>query len=508
MRLSKTVMFILLITLLGFGFRFYKITSSPGGLYIDETSIGFNAWSIIQTGKDEHGKSWPLFFEAFGEYKLPVYIYLVALTQLFLGPTDLSVRLPAVVLGTLTIVTIFLLSKELVNNISSLRFKTAVPLFSGLLLAVSPWHFQFTHAGFEASAGLFFVVLGLYFFFKSKRLISTQYLVAAALGFVIALYAYNSARIVVPAIAVLLLMIYGRNFKIKSLLITCLIGIIAAIPFIKFALSQEGLSYPSKVTIFYQTEVKPIIKQMISNYWQNISPNTLFVQGETTIARDTPHRMSLLYLVNLPFFLVGLGVILKYRSRELLFMLIFWLLAFIPPAITTTNPHALRSIFAVPSSIFIIALGVSFYLTHITNIKFYKLCTGLYIFLLSVSVFTFLFIYHNRYALDAGRDWQICIKKATQRVLELQADYDSIYIEDNTAEWIAYLWYLKYIPANYVQTQIKNNLGKYHFGNNFTGRISKSGRNLYVTRKSYSEGKLIEEITYPNNSVAIRLWEI
>src|SRR3989344_450319 len=111
-RKSAGVLALLLITSLGLVLRTYKLTSSPAGLYVDETSIGYNAYSIITTGRDEHGKFMPLFFEAFGEYKLPIYIYAVAVTQLFTGPTDLSVRLPSVIFGTLTIPLIFLFSKE------------------------------------------------------------------------------------------------------------------------------------------------------------------------------------------------------------------------------------------------------------------------------------------------------------------------------------------------------------------------------------------------------------
>src|SRR3972149_10523981 len=100
MILKKSLIILIAITFLGLILRAYKLTTSPAGLYIDETSIGYNAYSLITTGRDEHGKFMPLFFEAFGEYKLPVYIYLVALVQSVIGPSDLSVRIPSLVFGT------------------------------------------------------------------------------------------------------------------------------------------------------------------------------------------------------------------------------------------------------------------------------------------------------------------------------------------------------------------------------------------------------------------------
>ena len=47
------------------------LSASPPGLYVDEASIGYNAWTMARFGVDEHGIHVPLFFEAFGEYKNP-----------------------------------------------------------------------------------------------------------------------------------------------------------------------------------------------------------------------------------------------------------------------------------------------------------------------------------------------------------------------------------------------------------------------------------------------------
>ena len=54
--------------------RIYDISANPPGFFADEASFGYNAYSVLHTGKDEHGQI-AVFFEAFGEYKLPVYIY-------------------------------------------------------------------------------------------------------------------------------------------------------------------------------------------------------------------------------------------------------------------------------------------------------------------------------------------------------------------------------------------------------------------------------------------------
>ena len=70
-----TLVALVLVVLLGFVLRFYKVVLDPPSLNWDEVSIGYNAYSILKTGRDEWGKFMPVHFKAYGEYKLPVQIY-------------------------------------------------------------------------------------------------------------------------------------------------------------------------------------------------------------------------------------------------------------------------------------------------------------------------------------------------------------------------------------------------------------------------------------------------
>src|ERR1051325_9593461 len=72
---------------------FLRITTNPPGFYIDESSIAYNAHTIARTGSDENGARWPLYFRAFGDYKNPVYIYLLAGLFRLTGPSILVARL-------------------------------------------------------------------------------------------------------------------------------------------------------------------------------------------------------------------------------------------------------------------------------------------------------------------------------------------------------------------------------------------------------------------------------
>src|SRR3954468_14217139 len=74
--------------LLAAGFVFYArgAATNPPGFFVDESSVAYNAHTISESGRDEHGELFPLYFQAFGDYKNPVYVYLLAALFRVTGP--------------------------------------------------------------------------------------------------------------------------------------------------------------------------------------------------------------------------------------------------------------------------------------------------------------------------------------------------------------------------------------------------------------------------------------
>ena len=65
--MKKAFLLLLLIFLLASFLRLKNLAVDPPGFYTDEASVGFNAYKILTTARDEHGKFMPIFFEAFGD---------------------------------------------------------------------------------------------------------------------------------------------------------------------------------------------------------------------------------------------------------------------------------------------------------------------------------------------------------------------------------------------------------------------------------------------------------
>jgi len=102
-----------LIIAIGIFFRFYKLGITPAGFYLDEAAMGYNAYSIAKTGKDEFGKAIPLIFRSFLDFKTPIYTYiLVPLIPIF-GLSIYTVRFLSAFFGVLTLPLIYLLIKEI-----------------------------------------------------------------------------------------------------------------------------------------------------------------------------------------------------------------------------------------------------------------------------------------------------------------------------------------------------------------------------------------------------------
>src|SRR3990170_3574341 len=158
--LRKRKLLLFLILLLASFLRFWRLGSYPA-LNADEAAIGYNAYSLVETGKDEHGNAWPIHFQSFNDYKPGFYFYLVLPFVKVIGLNEWAVRIPGASLGVLTVLVIYLFVKELFKG-------GKTPLIASFMLAISPWHIHFSRGGWEVNAGTFFITLGVWLFISRR----------------------------------------------------------------------------------------------------------------------------------------------------------------------------------------------------------------------------------------------------------------------------------------------------------------------------------------------------
>ena len=331
MTIVKMKIALVLIIALGIFLRFYHLDLSPGGLYADEASIGYNAYSILTAGRDEHGITWPLFFRAFGEYKNPVFIYsLVPLIAVF-DLTPWTVRAAAAIWGSLALPLMFIFSYLLTKN-------KPLSLLATLILTLMPWHLHYSRLGFEAITLPTLFLLALIFQFKNRPLL-------AGLTFGLSFYSYTIARLWAPLLMLILkprwLAWVGFGLMLLPLLFW-------------------NRQYPGSLTArFNQISVfndrpAPIVvsQRIITTYLAHFNPQFLFNQGDKTL-RHSSGISSEMPIIWLSFFLAGLWFCRKQK-------LILTMIALFPiaAALTQTSPIATRTIQAAPFFALVIAHGV------------------------------------------------------------------------------------------------------------------------------------------------------
>src|SRR5260221_8356949 len=147
---SKNIwIFLTLILFLAAVLRLWQLGSIPPSPDWDEAALGYDAYSILHTGRDEYGKFLPVVLRSFDDYKPAFYAYAVIPSEILFGVNTFAVRLPSAIFGILTVLTTFFLVKELFR-------KNSLALLSSFLMAISPWSIQFSRVGFESNLGVAF----------------------------------------------------------------------------------------------------------------------------------------------------------------------------------------------------------------------------------------------------------------------------------------------------------------------------------------------------------------
>src|ERR1035437_7878697 len=211
MKKILTIILFVAIFLLGTLLRFHDLGNIPNSLDWDEVSWGYNAYSILHTGKDEYGAVLPLSFKAFGDYKQPVYVYADVIPVGLFGLNAFSVRFPNALFGSLSIIFVFLLVYELFKKRS---YAQKVAFLSMLFFAISPWHIQFSRVAFESVVGLFFVLVGVWLFIRGHSLEKKLYFFAAAFFLALSAYSYHAEKLFTP-LFMIGLVIYAKDYFLK-----------------------------------------------------------------------------------------------------------------------------------------------------------------------------------------------------------------------------------------------------------------------------------------------------
>lgn len=482
----KSTLIFFLILGIGIFLRLNQLTLIPPSLSHDETAIAYNAYSILKTGKDEYGLAYPLLFRSFDDYKLPGMVYSTIPSVALFGLSELAVRLPSALFGILAIVVMYGISIELLGTKRWLKIQKAEidgALFPTLMLALSPWHINFSRQLFESNGAVFWCMLGIYFILCSKRIFT--YIFGAGVCFVIALYFYYSVRLVIPFIGLYYLVSQWHQIykHWKFTLISAIICIGIFIPMGKEMLSSGGMERISIVSVVNDPNyihrrdayvqklgttpsfLSKIVfnrrialaQTILENYAKNISYRNLFLTGTGTYGTLYPFEMLLVPL--------GFAALLSL-SRFSVYIILIWLItSFLPGALSVNQPNTLRTLIAAPVFSILSGLGIWYSLKKSVKLKF-----GATAFLVLLILFLFIsfpkfynaYFYENptKNALSFGDGY----KQMLAYVKANEHQYKTVVISGYY--WRPYIFYLFWgniNPLSYQQYGSREKHDKYIF---------------------------------------------
>ena len=501
--MKKSTLLLLAILALGFFLRFYKLSTLPPGLTWDEAALGYNAYSILKTAKDEHGAFLPLTFKSFGDYKPGIYVYLTVPFVGIFGLNEVSTRLPSVIAGVLAIYGIYLLTNLLFREKGPTP-KACPPwrglnphfraLLSALILAISPWHIHFSRGAWEVNVYTTFLLFAIYFFIKSLK--NSKYFIPWVLLSISSILIYQGAKMLTPLIFLGLFTIYFPQLKkiLPSWLtsktnrvVLVLSGLLLSVLLFQNLTGPAG-NRLARLSIFgYKPEMQgeklfhnnPLLTTQLvaSRYIYHFSPEVLFYQGSVITERGNLPKQGMLYITDAFLLILGFMALVKLKnskSKYLIFSLLF--LSPIPASLTLAEFSTFRALFMVIPLSIIIALGLN-YLLKKTN-KIILLPTLAFIVLNSVLTLN---IYFNHSFEDLASQFNYGYKQVYEQINSLP-ESDNIYFTDIYGQpYIYYLFYNKFDPATYQK------LNSYKSQGIDVGNVHRVGNKIEFHQFSYTE---------------------
>ncbi len=543
MKLKNNIILIIILIVALF-IRIYKISQYPVSLNWDEVSHGYNAYSLIETGKDQWDKSWPIFnFRAYGDYPTTLNMYLTVPFVYLFGLNEFTTRIVSVLCGFGIVYLTYLLSKLLFKNNSVINLIT-------LISAVSPWTFFTSRATFQSTVAQFFLILGIYFLLKTIKQ-NIKYLLPALFFTSISTYAYHNTRIVIPLILFAFLIIYFKEIKkifIKNKLYSTFSIIIFLLIFIPqfinmfdkeaqarsrwvFIINPASINLievsrnefkgsPFLAKILYN---KPLhfTKTVLNNYLGFINPKILFFNSTQNYQFNIP-KNGVMFPIVLPFFYIGLFFLFKeIKNKDYQFLLLWYILGLIPAVITSGDFPIIRAMTILP--IPYILIGIAFNKLIIFDKKniFTIAIFSLVLFYSAI----YLNNYFKKYSIQYSQSWQYGYKQAINYIKNNYDNYDQILITKKYGEAHEYLlFYYPWSPSKYLSD--KNLKWDYHadwywvdgfdkftFINDWEIKEKTNDVNnktlLITTQNNYNQNaKLLETINFLDNTVAFEILEL
>lgn len=430
---------------------FFRVPNDPPGFSIDESSICYNAWTISQTGQDESGQTWPLFFRAFGEFKSPSIIYLLGAFFRLTGPSIAGARLLTAGSGVVAALLLGLLAWKMTR-----RWVIAAVITGTALL--TPWLFESSRLVLEVALYPPLVSLFLLAVWSAhgKPRWRWSNVVVLALTLALLTYSYSIGRLLAPLLA-LGLALFGSRERWPGIIKTWISYALLCTPLLLFhCQNPEALTGRFKALTYLSADNPTIANasDFVRHYFVNINPWRWLVTGENNV-RDHVEGSGSLLGASVVLAVAGAAIVLRRQRQNPWWRFVLYALVISPvPASLTANPFPQLRLIAFPVFFLVLTVPAIEWLTKPEAREMKAVALTIAIVLILGQGLWFQRLYHQK----APGLWYVFDARFPRKILAtaLNSEERPIYLldEPGKAGYIHALWYgvLAHLsPATFVR---------------------------------------------------------
>lgn len=544
-KIIRSQIWLIFSLLIAMVLRIWQLGIIPPHLSPDEASLGYNAYSILKTGKDEYGTFLPVIFKSFGDFKPGLYVYLTVPFVGLFGLNEFAVRFPSALAGIVSVFLLYLIVKRLFSD-------EKLALISSFIMAVNPWSIFFSRGAWEVNVALCLTLAGIYFFFKSFE--KSLFFVLSVLFFSLTLTAYQGAKLSTGIVVLILLWLYWKDIiktDKKAIASGLVVGFVVSVPII-LSFFQGGtgrldifnvFSYPrpkdylqnflnegneqvgSINYYLFHSEILNFVRGILGRFFNHFSARFLFFEGDWANPQHSAPYQGVFLLGDIILLLTGTYALLRSKIRKEHLFVVSWLfLSTLPSILSRDQVHTVRALnMSIP---LIIVLSYGAY-----EVLQFKKKAKILIALMYFSGFVyFLDAYFIHMPKHYSQYWQYGYRQMVETITPIQGNYKEIRVQQSFSQpYIYFLFFQKYDPARYqanaklVPSEFKNDVGYVLSLDNIKfvpidWSIDRGDHGDLVVgdpvrippedSKDENQFKLIKEIKFLNGATAFRMIEV
>jgi hypothetical protein len=445
---------VLLALVVGVVLRVAWLGSVPAGFNQDEALRGYEAYSLLTTGRDLNGKSLPLVMEGFEDFHAALFDYsLVPLVRVF-GLKPSTVRLGAGVWGIVDLVFIAILG-GLIGGMPG----AALGAFLG---ALSPWHLPISRFGAEPilASAMVSGAMMCFLLWNSER--RGRWLTLSALFLGLSLYSYAITKAFVPLMIAWIVLLYRRELKRALPALGLVLAFAVPLAIITLNHPVQMQAHFLDISVFANARsLSAGLSGFAAGFASYFSPAALFYSGFF----DGPLLVNFklfhlagfgqLFPEQIPLILLSAVAFFEARRRRIALLLLGWLVCATVPA-ALVHPALLHSVLAIVPWLLLTVLGFSVLCDWISRSRAVAVFAAAIVAAIVLHGTWFAYSYFHDFAAVASHEpeFQYGMAEMVGDISRLDDGSEPIVISpDVNQAYIYILFFQKYPPASFQHDQ-------------------------------------------------------